>query len=95
MFDPEPMQEFEISEHALFEMDRRGIKETVVAAILAAPEQVALIRPGRAVYQSKVGVGAPPSIYLLRIIVDFDRQPPKVVTAYLTSKIAKYWRTEE
>jgi len=29
--------------------------------------------------------------YLVRVFVDIDRQPAEVVTAYRTSKIAKYW----
>jgi len=31
--------------------------------------------------------------YLVRVIVDTDESPPRVVTAYRTSKIAKYWST--
>ena len=32
--------------------------------------------------------------YLLRVFVDIDRTPAEVVTAYRTSKFAKYWRDE-
>ena len=32
--------------------------------------------------------------YLLRVFVDVDRHPAEVVTVYLTSRIAKYWRAE-
>jgi hypothetical protein len=32
--------------------------------------------------------------YLVRVFVDVDRSPAEVVTAYRTSKIDKYWRTE-
>ena len=32
--------------------------------------------------------------YLVRVVVDVDRNPAEVVTAYRTSKIAKYWREE-
>jgi len=38
-------------------------------------------------------IGFPPKTYLLRVFVDVDREPPAVVTIYLTSKIKKYWRT--
>ena len=31
--------------------------------------------------------------YLVRVFVDVDRSPAEVVTAYKTSKILKYWRT--
>jgi hypothetical protein len=75
-------------------MIRRQIAEEDVARVLAAPEQTAPIREGRAVYQSRIESGEPPRVYLLRVFVDTDRFPPEVVTAYRTSKIAKYWRTE-
>jgi hypothetical protein len=32
--------------------------------------------------------------YLVRVFVDIDRRPAEVVTAYRTSKIAKYWREQ-
>ncbi len=31
-------------------------------------------------------------VYLLRVFVDIDRVPAEVVTVYLTSRVAKYWR---
>jgi hypothetical protein len=63
-----------------------------VAEVLASPEQVEPVRAGRVVYQSRITIGAPPRLYLLRVFVDIDRHPPEVVTAYRTSKIGKYWR---
>lgn len=36
----------------------------------------------------------PEKIYLLRVFVDIDRQPAEVVTAYRTSKVEKYWKSE-
>ena len=32
--------------------------------------------------------------YLVRVIVDVDRDMPEVVTVYRTSKIEKYWGAE-
>jgi len=29
---------------------------------------------------------------MVRVVVDVDREPNEVVTAYRTSKIEKYWR---
>jgi len=34
----------------------------------------------------------PSKVYLLRVFVDMDREPPKVVTVYRTNKIRKYWK---
>ena len=77
------------SEHALAEMQRRGLTRDDVQRVLAAPEQGAPVRPGRSVYQSRMIMGD--RAYLLRVFVDIDRQPPVIVTVYRTSKIEKYW----
>jgi hypothetical protein len=44
--------------------------------------------------QSLTLQGTPPRIYLVRILVEVDREPPEIVTAYRTSKIMKYWRRD-
>jgi hypothetical protein len=84
------LEEIVFSDHARFEMGRRGISEEEVSSVLRAPEQTEEQRPGRCVYQSRV-VGLDKT-YLLRVFVDVDRIPPEVVSAYRTSKIGKYWR---
>lgn len=89
---PKPIRRFVFTDHALSEMARRGISEDQVAAVLAKPEQSESVRIGRTVYQSKLSFGEPLKEYILRVFVDTDRKPPHVVTAYLTSKIEKYWR---
>ena len=89
---PKPVQNYFFTDHALSEMDRRGISKDEVAAVLAKPEQSELVRAGRIVYQSKLSMGEPPKEYVLRVFVDTDRNPSQVVTAYRTSKIEKYWR---
>jgi hypothetical protein len=33
-------------------------------------------------------------MYLLRVVVAEDEQPPVIITAYRTSQIEKYWSTE-
>ncbi|MFQ5880984.1 MAG: DUF4258 domain-containing protein [Candidatus Methylomirabilales bacterium] len=81
-----------ITEHARFEMDRRGITEEQVRTVLGTPQQIIEVRPGRQVYQSRMTIGRPPREHLLRVFVDTDRQPAEVVTAYVTSRVEKYWR---
>ncbi len=73
-----------ITEHALGRLAKRMIAQTDVCRILANPEQVLPVRPGRVVAQGMCGQ------HLLRVFVDNDRTPPEVVTAYRTSKIDKY-----
>jgi hypothetical protein len=80
---------FHLSAHARTELQRRSIPETLLAAVLAEPEQKV---PGHDMiwcYQSRVTIAEKP--YPLRIMVDETRQPPRVVTVYRTSKIDKYW----
>jgi hypothetical protein len=89
---PDPVTDYVITPHAAFEMERRGLSEQIVRSVLSAPEQRLEVRRGRIVLQSRVSLGEPARIYLIRVTVDIDRQPAEVVTAYRTSRISKYWR---
>jgi hypothetical protein len=73
-------------------MARREISQEHVRNGLANPDQIEMVREGRAVYQAKYETGEPPKTYILRVFVDIDRKPPRVVTVYRTSKVEKYWR---
>jgi Domain of unknown function (DUF4258) len=90
----EPLEGFVITEHAAFELQRRGIARETVHRVLTAPEQRHEVRPGRDVFQVRISLAEPPKTYLVRVFVDIDREPAEVVTAYRTSKIDKYWRPE-
>ncbi|MDX2222282.1 MAG: DUF4258 domain-containing protein [Rhodospirillaceae bacterium] len=89
---PQPIYAAQISEHARHEMARRGIDEAAIRAVLGAPEQRHQVRPARDVLQSRIEFDG--KTYLLRVFVDVDRAPARVVTAYRTSNIAKYWRDD-
>jgi hypothetical protein len=78
--------------HARLEMLRRDISEDDIEAVLLNPEQSEQVEPTRCVYQSRLSSGDPPKLYLYRVFVDIDCDPPEVVTVYRTSKIEKYWR---
>ena len=86
------LQNHVLTDHARLEMQRRGITEADVATVLTAPEQSEEVRPGCCVYQSKMTFDDLSKVYLLRVFVDIDREPPEVVTVYRTSRIQKYWR---
>jgi hypothetical protein len=86
------MIDYNITEHAYFEMQRRGISEQIVRKVLEQPGQVQEARPGRRIYQSKIQFGEEAETYLVRVFIDTDRDPFEVVTVYRTSKIEKYWR---
>jgi hypothetical protein len=91
---PKSITTYRLTDHAQFEMARRQISETEVESVLAAPEQTECVREGRTVYQSRIALGEPAKTYLLRVVVDIDRQPSEVVTVYRSSKVQKYWRGE-
>jgi Domain of unknown function (DUF4258) len=85
-----PITIYRLTDHAQTEMARRHIPIADVTHVLAVPEQMEVVRPGRVVYQARVTGGIPSTTYLLRVFGDIDRQPPDVVTVYRTSKMAKY-----
>jgi len=82
-----------ISRHAEWELNRRGIPLRMIEAVADHPEQRIPEHPGVWICQSRVRFGDG-RIYLLRVVVADDEDPPVVVTAYRTSKIEKYWRPE-
>jgi hypothetical protein len=86
------IHDYEITEHAHWAMTRRGISLSDMNRVLQNPEQCEVMQPGRCVYQSKIVPGDPSTVYLLRVFVDVDQDPPQVVTVYRTSKVQKYWR---
>ena len=86
----EPIRDYVVTEHAVFEMKRRGIDEAMLKGVLAAPGQRDSVRPGRDVLQTRVTIED--KEFVIRVFVDVDRTPANVVTVYLTTKIRKYWR---
>ena len=88
----DPIRDYVLTNHAAIEMGRRRLQEKDVDAVLRNPGQRLDVRPGRVILQSKYLERS--TEYLLRVFVDIDRTPAEVVTAYRTSKIAKYWRNE-
>ena len=89
----DPFRDYVITDHATFEMKRRGISIELVQRVLENPEQRLAIRKGREVFQSRIHMGE--KHYVVRVFVDIDRTPPEVVTVYRTSKIDKYWEKNQ
>jgi hypothetical protein len=87
-----PITDYILTDNAVRELRRRGLEKREIDEVLKNPGQRWDLRPGRAVLQSKTKQDE--TEYLLRVFVDIDRKPAEVVTAYRTSKIAKYWRDE-
>jgi hypothetical protein len=66
----------------------------LIAEVLARPEQRQTVRTGRVVLQLRREIDRTKKMYLVRVIVDIDREPAEVVTVYRTSRIARYWESE-
>ena len=83
--------EFHLTPHAAQELLRRNIPRPFLDQVLADPQQIVVERQGRKAYQSRLDFGDG-KVFLLRAIVDDSATPARVITAYRTSKIEKYWR---
>jgi hypothetical protein len=67
----------------------KGYEDAIISGVLRNPEKVVEVRRGRVILQSRTRIG--PHNQLIRVFVDVDVSPAKVVTVYRTSKIDKYW----
>ena len=70
----------------------------LVQAVIDQPEQRRLMNRARTdglrwIHQSRLRF-EDGKIYLPRVVVDENNEPPVIVTAYRTSKIEKYWSAE-
>ena len=80
------------TQHARMQMRRRGLSEADIVEVLAQPEQIVEMRPGRVVYQRRQVDAETGRTYLLRVVVDVSEDEGVIVTAYRTRKVSKYWR---
>jgi hypothetical protein len=81
-----------LSAHARWRAERRGIDETTVLEVAAAPEQVLPVRPGREIRQSRRDDPARGRQFVVRVVVETGAEADTVVTVYRSSKVDKYWR---
>lgn len=81
---------FVFSKHVLEELDERKIARELVERVLQSPQQKVPEAENVTCYQSRIDMNG--TEYLLRVMVNETIKPPKVVTAYRTSKLSKYWR---
>jgi hypothetical protein len=84
---------FKLSNHAIEEIERRGIPREMLERVLDNPQQVVDEREGKKAYQSQIDFGGG-KMYLLRAIVNDALDPAVVITVYRTRNIPKYWRLQ-
>ncbi|GMV85080.1 MAG: hypothetical protein AMXMBFR80_09370 [Dehalococcoidia bacterium] len=82
--------EARLTAHALESLSERGISAESLRRVLAEPDEWWEVRPGRVVCHGIVEERG--REFLLRVFIDVDPPPGRIVTAYRTSKIEKYRR---
>jgi len=79
-----------VTAHARARMELRGLTEAMVRSVIAWPDAHEVSRPGRVVFQARRRFPPDGKVYLVRVIVDMDRHPPEIVSAYRTTHFSRY-----
>lgn len=83
------MDHFQLSLHALEQMELRGIFEEVVFEVLYNPDKVVDEGNNQLIFQKLVMLNETKE-YMIRIFVNSGKTPNLVKTVYRSSKISKY-----
>ena len=84
-----PQTDFELSQHAVEEMDNRQISKDIVEDVVQRPLQKFLLDEEIEIRQSIIKFENMKE-YLVRVFINVKKQPNLVITVYRTSKINKY-----
>jgi hypothetical protein len=80
------------TDHALEACERRGIAVVDVLRVLSTPDDIQA-QDGRQILQSTLPLPPEGKSYLVRVVVEGFGEDTVVVTAYRTTKFAKYGAT--
>ena len=83
---------YTFSNHAMQQMEIRGISREMVDKVILKPDQ-RLEQDGLIIYQGFIKEENDQN-YLIRVFINFDKDPALVVTVYKTSKIGKYYESK-
>jgi hypothetical protein len=81
-----------LTDHARRAIHHRHLDEATVVAVARDPEQTIAVNGAREIRQGRRQEGPDLKTYLIRVIVETTPTATLVITAYRTSRIAKYWR---
>ena len=84
------MPEVRFTTHSFEQLGERDINRSLVREAVMNPDQVLEGRRGRKIAHKRLSVNE--REYLMRVIYEETGESRLVVTVYLTSKVAKYWR---
>jgi hypothetical protein len=85
------VKKIRITDHADFEMKRRRINKDIVLRVVRNPKQRIRLKRKRQICQSKYLDETEKKQMLLRVVIEEVNETIKIITAYKTSKIEKYW----
>jgi hypothetical protein len=85
---------FVVTDHAAAEIRRRNISIVMIEETLQQPDQKTCAAKGRIIYQKRYYMTDLMKDMLLRVVVERVGENLRIITAYRTSKIDKYWRSE-
>lgn len=83
--------QYEFSKHALEQIEKRNIAIDVVEKILGYPQQIIRL-PDYTIYQSIIKFEK--GEFLVRVFLNTNADPTRIITVYKTSKINKYYEGE-
>lgn len=78
-----------LTQHAIWEMQKRGITEEEVTQVFEQPEQKIGVSFNREIWQNIIELRG--KKYVLRIVVELSPSV-KIITVYKSSKVSKYWK---
>jgi predicted oxidoreductase len=79
---------FQYSKHSLEQIKLRELDQDIIDDLLDRPDQIIKRDKHSVFFQKLVREGN--KHYLYRVLVNTEKQPQMVITAYKTSKIEKY-----
>ncbi len=80
---------FMISDHARFQMKERNISEKLVQKVVEVPQET--FRQGDGRIRSIRKFTKSGKKYVIVVISEGEKTPKKVITAFITSKVSKYF----
>jgi hypothetical protein len=78
----------QFSNHALERIENRNISKEIVLKVIDIPDSVSWQNDSVVVYSKIVEIDS--NTYLYRVLVNSEKIPPLIITAYRTSKFEKY-----
>ena len=85
------METIILSKHAVEQMQARNISIELVNGVLSNPQQI-IVESEKKIFQSIVNFEGEGE-FLVRIFVNFIKDPHIVITVYRTSKLEKYYES--